>query len=223
MNDQPKPPPIPLRRRNTPAPATQAGGGGQAPPSPPPSPPRSGGVGREKFSAPIRPAEPPKPAAKPKAPPQPRKVRPGWRIVYRKDPADLGKMGMGGEPPVWIAEEEWGCPFRILEVAAHAPLEEGRPLITTWIVFWTGHDLGEGYPIPGLDVFHPATYFDRREAAKAAQRAFRAWLRHPDQVDVRQRVREGLRGRRLACMCGRKSPCHGDVLIKVANETEETI
>jgi hypothetical protein len=169
-----------------------------------------------------------KPAAKAKAPqkpptpPQPRKAKPGWRIVYRKDPADLVKMGVGGEPPVWIAGE-WGCPFRIdpppydisdLPSAAH--------FCRGWTIYWDGGGLGSDRPAPH-DLSYHATYFERREGQKAAQRAFRAWLRHPDQADVRKRVREGLRGRRLACLCGRKSPCHGDVLIKIANEEDEKL
>jgi hypothetical protein len=46
---------------------------------------------------------------------------------------------------------------------------------------------------------------------------FREYLDRPEQVDKRARIRAELRGKDLACWCPLDEPCHGDVLIEIAN------
>lgn len=65
--------------------------------------------------------------------------------------------------------------------------------------------------------------------ARTAADAYDLWLRgHPALADVeperRSRilaaVRQGLRGRDLACWCGPDAPCHADVLLRLANSDD---
>ena len=39
-----------------------------------------------------------------------------------------------------------------------------------------------------------------------------------DATAARERIRNALRGRDLACWCALDAPCHADVLLKIANE-----
>lgn len=39
----------------------------------------------------------------------------------------------------------------------------------------------------------------------------------PERADFRAQVRAELRGRDLACFCAEGTPCHGDVLLELAN------
>jgi hypothetical protein len=54
-------------------------------------------------------------------------------------------------------------------------------------------------------------------AAFAAQEHFREWINAPEQEKQRQRARQVLRGKNLACWCA-KEPCHASVLLEVVNE-----
>jgi len=47
--------------------------------------------------------------------------------------------------------------------------------------------------------------------------AYRAWIFHPDQNELRNAARRELRGKVLGCFCA-PLPCHGDVLAEIANE-----
>lgn len=50
---------------------------------------------------------------------------------------------------------------------------------------------------------------------RAAVAAFRAYLAaHPELVEA---ARRELRGKVLACWCAPGTPCHGDVLLEIAN------
>jgi hypothetical protein len=63
----------------------------------------------------------------------------------------------------------------------------------------------------------------QKYGAERAVAAHRAWLRLPDQLDLRRRIRRELRGKDLACWCrvadeaGYPVSCHADVLLEVAN------
>ncbi len=105
----------------------------------------------------------------------------------------------------------WGCPFRVLEHRRKDGTFAG------WRVAWRDHGLGEGKPRPpGWK--KPSKFKDRRDAQIASLEAFVSWINHPDQADVVARIRRDLRGRDLACFCSEHSPCHGDVLLLVANQ-----
>ncbi|KPQ06160.1 MAG: protein of unknown function containing DUF4326 domain [Rhodobacteraceae bacterium HLUCCA12] len=51
--------------------------------------------------------------------------------------------------------------------------------------------------------------------------AYRTWLRQPQQANLVARARTELCGRNLACWCPPGSPCHADVLLELANGSEE--
>ncbi len=56
-----------------------------------------------------------------------------------------------------------------------------------------------------------------REQADAGRRFYRDWLHAPEQAAFRAAVRAHLRGLNLACFCAESMPCHGDVLLELAN------
>lgn len=76
-----------------------------------------------------------------------------------------------------------------------------------------------------------ARHGDTETARKAAVGAFEEWTRgnrdmwQSEEGDrARQRILDGLpelRGKNLACYCPDGAPCHADVLLKLANTTEE--
>lgn len=65
----------------------------------------------------------------------------------------------------------------------------------------------------------PGTPEGRIAARTEAVRLYREWV-HGDSAEaaaVRIAARDRLRGRDLACACDFDGPCHGDVLLEVAN------
>jgi hypothetical protein len=60
---------------------------------------------------------------------------------------------------------------------------------------------------------------DRRAAQQEIQAALELWLGEPEQADLVAAIRSKLSGKILACRCGAGSPCHGDVLLRVARAT----
>jgi hypothetical protein len=46
---------------------------------------------------------------------------------------------------------------------------------------------------------------------------YRAWLKTPAGQRFTRDARRELRGRNLACWCKPGAPCHGDVLLRIAN------
>jgi hypothetical protein len=52
----------------------------------------------------------------------------------------------------------------------------------------------------------------------AAVRRYRAFIRAPEQAELRTAARRELRGKDLACWCSLEGPCHADELITIANE-----
>lgn len=59
----------------------------------------------------------------------------------------------------------------------------------------------------------------RKHGAEQAVVMFRVWLRMPNQLDLRNRIRRELRGRDLACWCPVDAEhCHADVLLEIARE-----
>ena len=43
----------------------------------------------------------------------------------------------------------------------------------------------------------------------------------PAMREFRAKIRAELRGKNVACFCGLDSPCHGDILLQVANEEDD--
>jgi hypothetical protein len=64
----------------------------------------------------------------------------------------------------------------------------------------------------------PAMWFkdSKPEATELAVKAFRAWITHPAQSSLLNKVTK-LRGKNLACWCPLDQPCHADVLLDLAN------
>lgn len=73
----------------------------------------------------------------------------------------------------------------------------------TWSVYH------QGEPI------HPAFRYD--DAVAYSIERYRQWINEPEQADLRAKVRAELAGRDLMCWCREGDPCHGDVLLKIAN------
>ena len=48
---------------------------------------------------------------------------------------------------------------------------------------------------------------------------YRAWIMEPDNAHMIEYAKKQLRGKVLGCWCAPK-PCHGDVLLEIANQTE---
>jgi hypothetical protein len=143
------------------------------------------------------PAAPPPAAPKRPAPPGP------CRIGI---PRHKGKRTLP-EGAVAITRE-WGCPFRIRQAPA------GRK---PFRVDWQGTGLGRGRPRPAW--WQPSNHGDRRAAQEECLAAFELWLGEPEQADLVARIKAELKGQALACCCSRSTPCHGDVLLRVADNT----
>ena len=50
---------------------------------------------------------------------------------------------------------------------------------------------------------------------------FSGYLKRPEQAEEVAAIREHLRGKHLACWCPLDGPCHADVLLEVANGSEQ--
>ena len=58
----------------------------------------------------------------------------------------------------------------------------------------------------------------RKLAQQACVDAYRDWLDgSPAGDELKVLIRQKLRGKNLACWCAAGSPCHADVLLKIAN------
>jgi hypothetical protein len=55
---------------------------------------------------------------------------------------------------------------------------------------------------------------------EAAVGHYRAFIRAPEQAELRAAARRELKGKDLACWCSLDGPCHADELIAVANAAE---
>jgi hypothetical protein len=70
--------------------------------------------------------------------------------------------------------------------------------------------------------FEPIHCENRREAQELLLLAYHDWLMEPVRSGLLARIRSELRGRLLACRCGPRTPCHGDVLLELANREEKS-
>jgi hypothetical protein len=100
----------------------------------------------------------------------------------------------------------WGNPFRIVEEP-----DLPRP----FKVVWCGQGCGTHRRRPAD--WHRILCADRHQPQVKAVEAFERWLAAPAQADLVETIRSELRGKPLACFCGPNSPCHADVLIRIAN------
>jgi uncharacterized protein DUF4326 len=103
-----------------------------------------------------------------------------------------------------VASPAWGSPFR--------PREIDSP----WFVAWTGDDQGLGQYKP--DGWEDIPRESRLEAAQLALEAFRDWITSPAQSILLDHARAILRGYNLVCFCPHDWPCHGDILLELANQ-----
>ncbi|MDT0306156.1 DUF4326 domain-containing protein [Streptomyces sp. DSM 44917] len=70
------------------------------------------------------------------------------------------------------------------------------------------------------------TWPDPAGARRFATEAYRAWIRQPEQADLRAAARAELAGRDLACWCPLPAPgvpdhCHAAVLLQISNSPAE--
>ncbi len=150
--------------------------------------------------------------AKPKAPQNPPRVRkpPPEPAPDPVGPCRCKFRARWADKVVNVMEPPWSPPFRITP----DPYWRKGP----FRVVWTGS--GEP-PAEFLDGAEKTIHPKRRDAQEAIQRFYRAWLMEPAQVELLIRVRMELKGKSLACWCGHRAACHGDVLIELANQPKE--
>jgi len=60
-------------------------------------------------------------------------------------------------------------------------------------------------------------FVTKAEAQARSVQRFRAWIDHPANRKHREMCIVGCRGKDLACWCKPDEPCHGDILIELAN------
>lgn len=94
----------------------------------------------------------------------------------------------------------FGNPFRISE----AKPSDGNPIEKPWWV--EAESLGIG----------PYLFATRDEAQKASVDLFR----HCMTDLLKDKARLALRGKNLACWCKLGTPCHADVLLEIANQSD---
>jgi hypothetical protein len=105
----------------------------------------------------------------------------------------------------------WGCPFRIRQAPA------GRK---PYRVDWCPSGMGRNRCRPVW--WEPINCPDRRSAQLEILAALELWLEEPEQADLVAKIRAELRGKPLACCCGPSTPCHGNVLVRIANMDLDT-
>lgn len=103
-----------------------------------------------------------------------------------------------------IANKMWGSPFRVLEIDEQ------------WNVVWVGDEMKLKHHKP--EGWQNVPCENRMEAASLALHAFEEWITHPDRDRVLGRIKERLAGYNLICHCRIGYPCHGDILIRLAND-----
>jgi hypothetical protein len=70
----------------------------------------------------------------------------------------------------------------------------------------------------GTDAVHPLTgRIVQVKSAEIAVELFAHFLGTPAGAPITEAAHQDLRGRNLACWCKEGQPCHGDVLLRVAN------
>jgi len=70
--------------------------------------------------------------------------------------------------------------------------------------------------------FKAADYGRGEHAQAIAMTLFECWLEEPAQKPLVAAIKRDLRGKNLACWCKSGTPCHADVLIKIAKEGGDT-
>jgi len=195
MSTATKTPPIRIRR--VPSGAQPCPGSASAtvpkpkgPPKPPaPAPAPVQPTAESKLKGPAQ--TPPKPRPLPVRVEHPRRLRAG----RKQDRTEGG---------IFIASKLWGSPFRLREV-------EGR-----WSVVWTGDEmrLAEFKP----DGWENIPCGSRPEAAAIALEAFRDWITSKSSAGLLDHARAILRGYNLVCFCPADYPCHGSILLELANQ-----
>lgn len=121
----------------------------------------------------------------------------------------------------------WGNPFAVgtKQGLARVPAVDGSPWEYENRISADGarHDY---HHLDGRVTRHDVRFMTQAECVEVYQRALlaptaslrmpRPWWDEHVTVDL---IRERLAGRTLMCWCAEGEPCHGDVLLKVANST----
>lgn len=58
----------------------------------------------------------------------------------------------------------------------------------------------------------------RVPTVEAAVKYFEIMVNHPESAKFKDEVKAQLKGKNLACFCPIDSPCHADILLRIANE-----
>ncbi|QCG95027.1 DUF4326 domain-containing protein [Azospirillum sp. TSA2s] len=107
----------------------------------------------------------------------------------------------------------WKMPDNTVSVTR--PGEFGNPFSVSKVSNLTLGEAEWWVTAPGESILW--RYRTKGEAIAASVKAFEGWLALPQQRRLRDRAAFALRGKHLACWCPVGSPCHGDVLLRLAN------
>jgi len=113
---------------------------------------------------------------------------PGWRM-----PAGAVYVGR---------PTKWGNPWRIGQLAECAVRRDEIEWLPNGVLMAQGQ---HGIPLRNFD--GPLT----------ADKMLSMYRAHILETIGERRIRDELRGKTLACWCRRDAPCHGDVLLAIAN------
>jgi hypothetical protein len=109
---------------------------------------------------------------------------------------------------VAVTRSPWASPFRIVA-------DDEDDLRGPCNITWTARGAGRLRSMPpGFELIHCA---NRLEAQELIKILFRDWLLEPDRSGLLERIRTELPGKLLGCRCNPRTPCHGDVLLELAN------
>lgn len=94
----------------------------------------------------------------------------------------------------------WGNPMRAVRVSKHY----------SWSVTEHGAEI-------------PILCRTKADAHALAVALYRSWIAKPEQLALRNEMRAALTGKNVGCWCAVGSPCHGDVILTIANSPAEPV
>lgn len=101
---------------------------------------------------------------------------------------------------------KWGNPFRLMGDMIYIDASHRRKILSPWVYF----TLGDKEDVVQLfeHIVNGTTFVEKEVDC-------RYWVDHFSNLDLSE-----LRGKNLSCWCPIGSPCHADILLELANETE---
>ena len=97
---------------------------------------------------------------------------------------------------------QWGNPFKV------------GGFLNAWGAAFIAIELG-GMTSDGVHKIYNSGIFDKPITLKDSLKYYELWIRFRikrQNIDIKK-----LKGKNLACFCALESPCHADILLKLAN------